>query len=129
MSQHLLPSVSTTTYLAEIAELVETEENAFRLIIFDIELFAYIEVLIIAIGIYVLYAETGIIPGNIEFVDEMPFRLSEIMRLAIENKDIWEIVDVVESSTNATVAWLQQFGVKITHTYPQMSIKSYYKLW
>ena len=124
MSQHLLPSVSTTTYLAEVAELVETEENAFWLIIFDIEFFAYIEVLIIAVGIYVLYAETGIFLGNIKFVDEMPPGFTEIMRLTIEDKDIWEIVDVVESSTDATVARLQQFGVKITHAYPQMPIES-----
>lgn len=91
MSQHLLPSVSTTTYLAEVAELVETVEtveNAFWLIIFDIEFFAYIEVLIIAVGIYVLYAETGIFLGNIKFVDEMPPGFTEIMRLTIEDKDI-----------------------------------------
>ena len=88
MSQHLLLSVSTTTYLAEVAELVETVENAFWLIIFDIEFFAYIEVLIIAVVIYVLYAETGIFLGNIKLVDEMPPGFTEIMRLTIEDKDI-----------------------------------------
>ena len=59
-----------------------------NLIIFDVELVADIEILVITVGIYVFDAETGIFSGNIELVDEMPFRLTEIMRLAIENKDI-----------------------------------------
>ena len=59
-----------------------------NLIIFDVELVADIEILVISVGIHVFDAETGICPGNIEFVDEMPPGLSEIMRLAIENKDI-----------------------------------------
>ena len=59
-----------------------------NLIIFDVELVADIEILVISVGIYVFDAETGIFPGNIELVDEMSPRLTEIMRFAIENKDI-----------------------------------------